>query len=114
MRHLPHLTASLLGAAVMFAQPPAASAEGDANWQTCIGTATAPNDRVVACSAVINARAETGKKLAAAYCSRGHGLTEKRDQILSDGLGIKTIADLGSNKYFALAGVLVALSNKQG
>src|ERR1700694_346590 len=79
MRHLPHLTASLLGAAVMLAQPPAASAQGDPNWQTCVGAATAPNDRVIACSAVIDAKAETGKKLAAAYCSRGHGLTEKRD-----------------------------------
>lgn len=42
------------------------------------------------------------------------GLTERHDAILADGLGIKTIADLGSNKYFALAGVLVALSNKTG
>ena len=42
------------------------------------------------------------------------GLTERHDQILADGLGIKTIADLGSNKYFALAGVLVALGQKQG
>jgi hypothetical protein len=42
------------------------------------------------------------------------GLTEKHDQILADGLGIKTIADLGGNKYFALAGVLVALSGKTG
>jgi len=40
------------------------------------------------------------------------GLTEKHDQILADTFGIKTIADLGTNKYFALAGVLVALSNK--
>ncbi|MGN6608224.1 MAG: hypothetical protein ACTHMS_14575 [Jatrophihabitans sp.] len=39
------------------------------------------------------------------------GLTEKHDEILA-GLGIKTIADLGSNKYFALAGALVALNNK--
>jgi hypothetical protein len=42
------------------------------------------------------------------------GLTEKHDEQLREALGIKTIADLGSNKYFALAGVLVALSNKQG
>ncbi|WP_255770819.1 hypothetical protein [Pseudarthrobacter sulfonivorans] len=38
------------------------------------------------------------------------GLTEKHDEILA-GMGIKTVRDLGSNKYFALAGVLVALSN---
>ena len=39
------------------------------------------------------------------------GLTEKHDELLA-GLGIKTVRELGSNKYFALAGVLVALSGK--
>lgn len=34
------------------------------------------------------------------------GLTEKHDEILA-GMGIKSIRDLGSNKYFAVAGVLV-------
>lgn len=42
------------------------------------------------------------------------GLTERHDALLADGLGIKTIADLGSNKYFAVAGVLVALGGKAG
>ncbi|PZS14274.1 MAG: hypothetical protein DLM57_14815 [Pseudonocardiales bacterium] len=42
------------------------------------------------------------------------GLTEKHDQVLADTFNIKTVADLGSNKYFALAGVLVALGEKQG
>lgn len=42
------------------------------------------------------------------------GLTDKHDAVLADALGIKTVADLGRNKYFALAGVLVALSNKTG
>jgi hypothetical protein len=42
------------------------------------------------------------------------GLTENHDKILSEGLGIKTIADLGSNKYVALAAALVALGSKQG
>ncbi|MFC9769841.1 MULTISPECIES: hypothetical protein [unclassified Pseudarthrobacter] len=41
------------------------------------------------------------------------GLTEKHAELLA-GLGIKTIRDLGSNKYFAVAGVLVALSNHTG
>ncbi len=41
------------------------------------------------------------------------GLTEKHDELLA-GMGIKTIRDLGSNKYFATAGVLVALSGKVG
>lgn len=42
------------------------------------------------------------------------GLTEKHDKLLQEALGIKTIADLGSNKFFALAGVLVAMGEKQG
>ncbi len=42
------------------------------------------------------------------------GLTEADDAALKDNMGIKTIRDLGSNKYFALAGVLVALSGKTG
>lgn len=41
------------------------------------------------------------------------GLTERHDAILAD-MGIKTIRDLGSNKYFAFAGVLVALAGKTG
>ncbi len=41
------------------------------------------------------------------------GLTEKHDELLK-GLGIDTVAELGSNKYFALAGVLVALKGKTG
>lgn len=41
------------------------------------------------------------------------GLTERHDEILAQ-LGIKTIRQLGSNKYFALAGVLVALEGKTG
>ncbi len=40
------------------------------------------------------------------------GLTERHDAILAETFGIKTVRDLGSNKFFALAGVLVALSNK--
>ncbi|MFJ4171029.1 hypothetical protein ACIPY3_16100 [Paenarthrobacter sp. NPDC089714] len=39
------------------------------------------------------------------------GLTDKHDELLA-GLGIKTVRDLGSNKYFATAGVLVALAGK--
>lgn len=34
------------------------------------------------------------------------GLTEEHDELLA-GMGIKTIRDLGSNKYFTTAGVLV-------
>jgi hypothetical protein len=42
------------------------------------------------------------------------GLTPDDDKVLADTLGIRSVKDLGSNKYFALAGVLVALSNKTG
>ncbi len=42
------------------------------------------------------------------------GLTEKHDAALAEALNIKTIADLGSNKYIALAAALVALGDKQG
>ncbi len=42
------------------------------------------------------------------------GLTEKHDQALKEAFGIDTVRKLGANKYFAVAGVLVALENKQG
>jgi hypothetical protein len=40
----------------------------------------------------------------------GMGIKFKHAELLA-GMGIKTVRDLGSNKYFAVAGVLVALSN---
>lgn len=40
------------------------------------------------------------------------GLTAAHDKVLKDSFNIDTVAELGSNKYFAAAGVLVALSNK--
>lgn len=40
------------------------------------------------------------------------GVSEADAAALQQAFGIKTVRDLGSNKYFALAGVLVALSNK--
>lgn len=53
-------------------------------------------------------------ELLAAPPSALAGLTERHDKLLAEALNIKTIADLGSNKYSALAGVLVALAEKQG
>ena len=41
------------------------------------------------------------------------GLTERHDELLQ-GMDIKTVRDLGSNRFFALAGVLVAAASKQG
>ena len=40
------------------------------------------------------------------------GLTERHNQVLSGIFGIQTVAEVGSNKYFALAGALAALANK--
>ncbi|MFL6098935.1 MAG: hypothetical protein ACJ71T_03160 [Actinomycetales bacterium] len=42
------------------------------------------------------------------------GLSEGDAALLDQAFGIKTVRDLGSNKYFAVAGVLVALSNHEG
>ena len=42
------------------------------------------------------------------------GLTEKHDAALAEALGITTVRQFGSNKFFALAGVLVALEGKLG
>jgi hypothetical protein len=42
------------------------------------------------------------------------GLTEAHDRALADALRIKTVRDLGSNKYVALAGILVALEGRTG
>lgn len=79
MRILAGLTAVLLGTVVVISSASEASAGDDPSWQACVGAATAPGDRVAACNAVIEGRTETGKRLVAAYCNRGHGLTEKRE-----------------------------------
>jgi hypothetical protein len=53
-------------------------------------------------------------EILAAPVSALAGVTDKDGELLKEAFGIKTVADLGSNKYFALAGVLVALSAKTG
>ncbi|GAA4041839.1 hypothetical protein GCM10023063_29740 [Arthrobacter methylotrophus] len=40
------------------------------------------------------------------------GVTDATAEKLQEALGIKTIRELGSNKFFAVAGVLVALEGK--
>lgn len=42
------------------------------------------------------------------------GLTPAHDAALKEQFGILTLRELGSNKYFAIAGVLVALENREG
>ena len=50
------------------------------------GFSSTPEQRVNACTAVIDGKTETGGRLAGAYCNRGHGLTEQRqfDAALAD------------------------------
>ena len=86
MRNMAPFGFSLLAAALAFAAPAPASAQTSQTWDICVSTATGPDDRISACSAIIDARSESGKRLAAAYCNRGHGFTEKRelDRALAD------------------------------
>jgi hypothetical protein len=42
------------------------------------------------------------------------GVSEGDAALLKQAFGIDTVREFGSNKYFALAGVLVALENKEG
>jgi hypothetical protein len=52
------------------------------------------------------------KEILAAPPSALAGLTERHNRMLAEVFGIRTVAELGSNKYFALAGALVAIANK--
>ncbi|UGT64455.1 hypothetical protein [Nocardia asteroides] len=54
------------------------------------------------------------QEILAAPPSAFAGLTEAADQKLLDALKIKTIADLGNNKYFRLAAALVDLAEREG
>jgi tetratricopeptide (TPR) repeat protein len=68
---------SAAGTVLTFAPP--VFAQGSQPFEICVGLPTSPDQRVTACTAVIDGKTETGDKLAAAYCNRGHGYTEKRD-----------------------------------
>ena len=54
------------------------------------------------------------EEILAAPVSALAGVTDSDAEHLKAAFGIKTVRDLGSNKYFAAAGVLVALSNHAG
>jgi hypothetical protein len=57
---------------------------------------------------------KTVKEILDAPPSALAGLTEKHDVVLKEAFGIDTVRELGSNKFFAVAGVLVALENREG
>jgi len=57
---------------------------------------------------------KTVKEILDAPPSALAGLTPAHDVVLKEKFGIDTVRELGSNKFFAIAGVLVALENKEG
>jgi hypothetical protein len=54
------------------------------------------------------------EELLSAPVSALAGVTEADAEKLREAFGIRTVRDLGTNKYFAAAGVLAALSNHAG
>lgn len=54
------------------------------------------------------------EEILAAPVSALAGVTEADAEHLKAAFGIRTVRELGSNKYFAVAGVLVALSGHTG
>jgi hypothetical protein len=57
---------------------------------------------------------KTLKQILDASPSALAGVTDNDAALLKQAFGIDTVREFGSNKYFALAGVLVALENKEG
>ena len=53
-------------------------------------------------------------EILAAPVSAISGVSDGDAKLLDEAFGIKTVRDLGSNKYFAVAGVLVALAGHEG
>ena len=58
------------GAVFLLAAPPFANAEDTPEWTTCISVTNSGAERLAACTAVIDSKAETGRRLAGAYCIR--------------------------------------------
>ena len=57
---------------------PIARAEDTPAWKSCVSTTNTGAERIVSCTEVIGSKTETGRRLAAAYCIRGHENNEKR------------------------------------
>lgn len=69
--------AALLAGLTMFGWPQAAAAQD--SFAECHAAESALDQRLSACTAVIEGGTETGRRLAVAYCNRGHVLTERRE-----------------------------------
>ena len=73
------LSAVGLGAIALLATAPLAQAEDTPAWKSCVATTNAGAERFASCTEVIDSKFETGRRLAAAYCIRGHENNEKRE-----------------------------------
>lgn len=51
------------------------------------------------------------KELADAPVASIEGVSEKDAQLLAEAFGIKTVRDLGTNKYFRVAAAVVAMAD---
>src|SRR6185295_4005487 len=69
--------AVIAGVALLLAAPQLARADDTPEWKTCISVTNIGAERLPACTAVIEGKTETGRRLAGAYCIRGNDLTEK-------------------------------------
>ena len=77
-----HIRLSMFALAALPAfllSPPIAHAEDTPAWKSCVSTTNTGAERFASCTEVIESKAETGRRLAAAYCIRGHEKNEKRE-----------------------------------
>src|SRR5687767_7242709 len=68
-----------LSAVALLVAPQLAHANDTPAWKACISTTNSGAERFASCTEVIDSKIEIGRRLAAAYCIRGHEQNEKRD-----------------------------------
>src|ERR1051325_7943219 len=81
------VTATLITAALLAAPPLTATlAAQGAPANACKARNATHDERITGCTKLIEAKTETGRSLAIAYCNRGFALTEKNelDEALAD------------------------------
>ena len=77
-----HIRLSIFAIAALRGLPAVATlahAEDTPAWKSCVSTTNTGAQRFASCTEVIESKAETGRRLAAAYCIRGHEKNEKRE-----------------------------------
>src|SRR4051812_41190131 len=73
------LVAICICSVVLGLSPSTAPAQADDTARSCTAPLTTPEATIAGCSALIDARAASGRQLAAAYSQRGYARTLKRD-----------------------------------